>query len=86
MFLLNNHFCLVWKPEVVSFNQTIRELGESFKIVNNYKTEEIVSCHFKHEFIPKEIEPHLTKFIVYVLQTHNTDRARPYIFDILSIK
>ena len=26
----------------------------------------------------KKIESHLTNFIVYDLETHNTDRARPY--------
>ena len=28
----------------------------------------------------KKIESHLTNFIVYDLETHNTDRARPYVF------
>ena len=34
----------------------------------------------KYEFIPKKIESHLTNFIVYDLETHNTDRAKPYMF------
>ena len=29
---------------------------------------------------PKKIESHLTKFIVYDLETHNIDRTRPYVF------
>ena len=41
-------------------------------------TEENVNSHFKYEFTPKKIESHLTNFIVYDLETHNTDRARPY--------
>ena len=28
----------------------------------------------------KKIDSHLTNFIVYDLETHNTDRARPYVF------
>ena len=32
----------------------------------------------KYGFIPKKIESHLTNFIVYDLETHNTNRARPY--------
>ena len=28
--------------------------------------------------MPKKIDSHLTNFIVYGLETHNTDRARPY--------
>ena len=35
LFLCNNHFCLIWKPEGVSFNQAIRELKHDFKIVDN---------------------------------------------------
>ena len=78
LFLFNNHFCATWKSEKVSFKQAIRELEENFKIVDNYITEENVNSHFKYEFIPKKIDSHLTNFIVYDLETHNTDRARPY--------
>ena len=28
LFLYNNHICLIWKSEGVSFNQTIRELKD----------------------------------------------------------
>ena len=55
-------------------------MKEKFKIVDNYITEQNVTSHFKYEFIPKEIESHLTNFIVYDLETHNTNRARPYVF------
>ena len=78
LYIYNNHFCLIWKSHSVSFNQAIQELKANFKMVNNYITEENVTSHFKYEFIPKKIESHLTNFIVYVLETHNTDRARPY--------
>ena len=78
LYLYNNHFCLIWKSQGVSFNQAIQELKENFKKINNYITEENVNSHFKCEFIPKKIEPHLSNFIVCDLETHNTDRARPY--------
>ena len=78
LFLFNNHFCVIWKSEKVSFKQAIRELEENFKMVDNYITEENVNSHFKYEFTPKKINSHLTNFIVYDLETHNTDRARPY--------
>ena len=78
LYLYNNHFCLIWKSEGVSFNQAIQELKNNFKIVDNYITEENVNAYFKYEFIPKKIESHLTNFIVYDLETHNTNRARPY--------
>ena len=73
------HLCLIRKSEGISFNQVIKELKENFKIVDNYTTEENVNFHFNYEFIPKKIESHLTNFIVYDLETLNTDRTRPYI-------
>ena len=76
--LYNNQFCLIWKSEGVSCNQTIKELKDNFKIVDNSITEEIVISHFKYEFIPNKIDSHLKSFIVYDLETHNTDKARPY--------
>ena len=75
-----NHFCLIWKSEGVSFNQALKELKDNFKMVDNYITEENVKSHFKYEFIPRNIESYLTNFIVYDLETHNTNRARPYLF------
>ena len=78
LYLYNNHFCLIWESQHVSFNQAIIELKNNFKIVDNYITEENVNSHFKYEFMPKKVESHLTNFIVYDLETHNTDRARPY--------
>ena len=80
MYLYNNHFCLTRKSKGVSFNQAVQELKNNFKIVDNYITEQNVISHFKNEIIPKKIESHLTNFITYDLETHNTDRARPYVF------
>ena len=74
-FLYNNHFCLIWKSEGVSFNQAIQELKNDFKIFDNFITEENVKSHFEYIYKPKKIESHLTNFIVYDLETHNTDRA-----------
>ena len=48
LYLLNNHFCLIWKSEKVNFKQAIRELEDYFKIVDNYITEENVNSHFKN--------------------------------------
>ena len=49
-----------------------------FEKVDDYITEENVISHFKYEFIPKKISSHLTNFFVYVLETQNTDRTRPF--------
>ena len=56
----------------------MKKLKDNFKIVDKYITGENVNSHFKNEFLPRKIESHLTNFIVYDLETHNTDRARPY--------
>ena len=76
--LYNFHFCLIWNSEKVSCNQAIKELKGNFNLVDKYLTEENVNSHFNYEFVPKKTDPHLTNFVVYDLETHNTDRARPY--------
>ena len=78
MYLYNNHYCLIWKTQGVSFNQAVQELKDNFKMVDNFITEENVNSHFRYEFIPKKIESHLSNFIVYDLETHNIHKARPY--------
>ena len=82
LHLHNNHFCRIWKSEGVSFNQTVKELKGNFEEADNYITEENVKSYFKYEFIPNRNESHLTNFIVYDLETHNRDRARPYCISI----
>ena len=69
---------MIWKSENVSFNQAIKELKDYFKTDNNYLPGESVISLFKYGFIPNKIESPLTNFIVYDLETHITDRARPY--------
>ena len=80
MYLYNNHFCLIWKSHGVSFNQAITELKDNFKTVDNFITEENVNSHFEYIYKPKKNESHLSNFIVYDLETHKTDRARPHVF------
>ena len=53
-------------------------MKDNFKIVDNYITEEIVNSHYEYTFIPKKIESHLTNFLLYALETHKKDRARPF--------
>ena len=79
LFFESDHFCLIWKSKVVSFNEGIKELKDTFKILDNYITEQNVNSHSKYEFIPKKIESHLTNFVAYILETHITDRTRPHI-------
>ena len=86
LYLYNNHFCLIWKSHSVNFNQAITELNNNFKIVDNYITDENVNSHFEYIYKLKKIESHLTNFIVYDLETHNTDRARPYCISFYRLK
>ena len=51
LFFYNNHFCLIWISEKVSFNQAIKELKDNFKVVDTFKTEENVKSHFIYESI-----------------------------------
>ena len=85
LFLYNNHFCLIWKSEGDSFKDAIKESKDIYKIVDNYITEENVNPPFENEFKPKNIESHLTNFIVCDPETHNTDRARPYCISLYRI-
>ena len=78
LFLYINHFCLIWKSENVSFDQTIKELKDKFKNVDNFITEENNNSHYKYDFIPKKIESHRINFIVYDLETYNTDKTTTY--------
>ena len=80
LYLHYNHFCLIWKTEKINFNQAVKELKDNFIMVDISITEENLKSHFKYEFIPKIKGSHLTNFIVYDLETHITDRARPYVF------
>ena len=68
LYLYNNHLCLIWKSQGVSFNQDIQELENNFKVVDNYITEENLNSHSKYEVIPKKIASHLTNFTVYDLE------------------
>ena len=55
-------------------------MKDNFEIVDNYIKEQKVNAHFEYINKPIKIESHLTNFIIYDLETHNTDRARPYVF------
>ena len=56
LYFYNNHFCLIWKSEVVSFNDVIKnESKNNFKIVDNYITEENVNSRFEYIYTPKKL-------------------------------
>ena len=48
LFIHNNHFCLIWKSNGVSFNQEIEnELKSNFKLVDNVISDKHVKSFFK---------------------------------------
>ena len=52
----NNHFCLNWKSDNVSFNQVIEnELKPNFKVVDNVVSDKHVKSFIKYEYNPKNL-------------------------------
>ena len=75
----NNHFCLIWKSDNISFNQVIEnELKLNFKVVNNVVSDKHVKGFIKYEDNPKKVKSPLTNIVVYYLETFNKIRVVPY--------
>ena len=75
----NNHFCLIWKSDNVSFNQVIEnELKPNFKVVDNVISDKHVKGFIKYEYNPKKVKSPLTNIVIYDLETLNKIRAFPY--------
>ena len=55
-------------------------MKDNLKLVDNYIAEENVKSYFEYIYHAKKIQFHVTNFIVNDLETHSTDRARPYVF------
>ena len=69
LFLYNNHFCLIWKSEGVSFKQAIKEMKDNFKVVNNYITDENVESHFEYVYKPKKMNL-IQLILLYIILKH----------------
>ena len=52
----NNHFCLIWKSDGVSFDKAIRELKDNFKVVDNVISDKHVKSYIKYEYKPKKVQ------------------------------
>ena len=75
-----NHFCLIWKTDNISFNQVMEdELKPNFKVVDNVISDKHVKSFIKYEYNPKKVKSQLTNIVVYDLETFNKIRAVPYI-------
>ena len=75
----NNHFCLIWKSDRISFNQVIEnELKPNFKVVDNVISDKHVKSYIKYEYKPKKVQSQLTNMIVYDIETFSTIKCVPY--------
>ena len=78
LFIYNNHFCLIWKSNGISFDKTIKELKDNFKVVDNFISDKHVKSFIKYEYNPKKVKSPLTNIVVFDLETSNKVRAVPY--------
>ena len=72
-----NHFCLIWKSNGISFNQAKEELKDNFYIVYSVPSDKHVKSFIKYEYKPEKLHSQLTNMMVYDLETFNTDKVVP---------
>ena len=48
-----NHFCLIWKSDGISFDKEIKELKDNFKVLDNIISDKHVKSFFKNDYNPK---------------------------------
>ena len=52
--LHNNHFCLNWKTDGISFDKAIKELKDNFKVVDSVISDKHVKIYIKNDYKPKK--------------------------------
>ena len=77
-FIHNNHFCLIWKSDAISFEKAKTELKDNFKVVDNVIFDKHVKSFINYEYNPKKVKSPLTNIVVYDLETFNKIKAVPY--------
>ena len=77
MFIYKNNFCLIWKPDGISFDKAIKEIKDNFKVVDNVASDEHVKSFFKNIYKHKKVQSPLINIVVYDLETFNKTRAVP---------
>ena len=79
LFIHNNHFCLIWKSNGISFNKAIEdELKPNFKVVDNVISDKHVKGFIKYEYTSREAQSPLTNIVIYDIDTFNTIKCFPY--------
>ena len=51
----NNHFCLIWKPDGISFDKAMKELKDNLKVVDDILSDKHVKSFIKNDFKPKKL-------------------------------
>ena len=74
----NNHFCLLWKSDGISFDRAVKELKENFKVVDNVISDKYVKIYIKYEYKPKKVQSQSTNIIFYDIETFSTIKCVPY--------
>ena len=54
LFIYNNHFCLIWKSNGISFDKAIKELKDNFKVVDKDISDKHFKSFIKNEYNPKK--------------------------------
>ena len=78
LFIYNNHFCLIWKSNGISFEKATTELKDNFEVVDNVISDKHVKSFIKYEYNPKKVKSPLTNIVTDDLETFNKIRVVPY--------
>ena len=73
-----NHFCLIWKSDRISFDKAIKQIKDDFKVVDNVISDKHVKSYIKNDYKPKKVKSPSNKILLYDLQTFDKIRAVPY--------
>ena len=74
----NNHFCLIWKTNGISFDRAVKELKDNFRVVDNVISDKHVKSFIKYEYKPKKVQSQITNMVVYDIETLITVKCVPY--------
>ena len=78
LYIHENHFCVKWKLQNVSFNKTIDEKKSNFRVVDSILCNRHVKCFNKFEYKPKKVHSQLTNAVVYDIKSFITIKCVPY--------
>ena len=56
LFIYDNHFCLVWKSNGISFDKARKELKDNFKLVDNVIPDKHVKSFVKYDYEHKKVK------------------------------